>query len=153
MDIPNWLHIPFYSVNVYPAGLLRLSAKSLSIYLRMIMNNGSSLLRPESVIQLRTIVRGVVPYESLNTTNNESSFPLLEFGVFWYWETLEDGRRVFGHAGSMPGAANAMVINEKGDIGVIILTNADLYADSDLSIKIFSTLSNIRGALFDCFES
>jgi CubicO group peptidase (beta-lactamase class C family) len=129
-----------------------MSATALSIYLRMFMNNGSSLLRPESIVQMRTVISGVVPYESLNTTNNKTSLPPFEFGLIWHWETSEAGRRLFGHDGSMPGTLTSMFINEKGDIGVIILTNADIYPNDTLSDDIYLTLSDIQHALFDCFE-
>jgi hypothetical protein len=109
-----------------------MSATALSIYLRMFMNNGSSLLRPESIVQMRTVISGVVPYESLNTTNNKTSLPPFEFGLIWHWETSEAGRRLFGHDGSMPGTLTSMFINEKGDIGVIILTNADIFSQKNI---------------------
>jgi CubicO group peptidase (beta-lactamase class C family) len=151
--MPNWFSIPFYSVSAYPAGLMRLSAPSLSLFLRMFMNNGSSLVRPESIVQMKTVVSGVIPYETLNATSNKPLFIPLEFGIIWNWETLKNGRRYLGHGGSMPGATNTMVINDKGDLGVIILTNGDIYPDNDVSIKVYTTLSDIRLSLFDCFEN
>ena len=130
-----------------------MSARSLSIYLRMFMKNDSSFLRPESIAQMQTIVTGVQPYQdTANTTNNESSFPPLLYGIIWNWQTLENGRRYLGHGGTMPGATNSMLINEKGDRGIIILTNGDIYPDNDISIKIYTTISKIRLALLDCFE-
>jgi CubicO group peptidase (beta-lactamase class C family) len=153
MDIPNWLYIPFYSVSIYPAGLLRMSAHSLSLHLRVFMNNGSTLLRPQSIAQMQTVVNGVIPYENVNKSNNESSLSALEFGLIWHWQRLDNGRRYLGHGGSMPGVLHSMLINEKGDLGMIILTNADIYPDNDISRKIGTTLNKIRLALFDCFET
>ncbi|CAF2514796.1 unnamed protein product [Rotaria sp. Silwood2] len=77
------LYIPFYSITLYSADLLRISAHSLSLYLRMFINNGSSLLRPESIIQMRTVVSGVVSYRNININNNASSVLSLEFGIAW----------------------------------------------------------------------
>jgi CubicO group peptidase (beta-lactamase class C family) len=152
--MPNWFSIPFYSVSIYPAGLMRVSGHSLSLFLRMFMNNGSSLIRPESVVQMKTVVSGVIPYEIINTTsNNKPLYTPLEFGIIWNWQTLEIGRRFLGHGGSMPGATNSMLINEKGDLGVIILTNGDIYPANDVSLKVYTTISNNILALFDCFEN
>jgi CubicO group peptidase (beta-lactamase class C family) len=150
----NWLSIPFYSVSIYPAGLMRISTPSLSLFLRMFMNNGSSIISPESIIQIKTVVSGVIPYENINmTSNNQSSLSLSEYGIIWNWLTLENGRRFLGHGGSMPGATNSMLINEKGDLGVIILTNGDVYPDNDVSVMVYTAIRNIQLALFDCFEN
>jgi len=153
--MPNWFSIPFYSVSIYPAGLMRVSAPSLSLFLRMFMNNGSSIIRPESVVQMKTVVNGVIPYENINTTtsNSKSLSTPSEYGIIWNWQTLGKGRRFLGHGGSMPGATNSMLINEKGDLGVIILTNGDIYPVNDVSVKVYKTISNIILALFDCFEN
>jgi hypothetical protein len=77
------------------------------------MNNGSSILHPKSIVQIKTPVVGVIPYENINMTNNGSLLPPLEFGVVWYWQTLENGRRYLGHGDTMLGARNSMLINEK----------------------------------------
>jgi len=45
MNYPSLLDIPFFSFPAYPAGLLRMSAYSLSKFVRMFMNNGFPLLR------------------------------------------------------------------------------------------------------------
>ncbi|CAF5029157.1 unnamed protein product, partial [Rotaria socialis] len=38
-NFPKWLYFPFFGFSSYPAGLLRMSAYSLSIFLRMFINN------------------------------------------------------------------------------------------------------------------
>jgi hypothetical protein len=117
------------------------------------MNNGSSLIRPESIVQMQTIVRDVIPYENINMTNIESTFLPIQFGIIWNWQILENGRRYLGHDGSMPGVTNSMLINEKGDLGVIILTNGDIYPDNDVSKNVYIARGKLRLAFFDCFEN
>jgi len=46
-----------------------------------------------------------------------------------------------------------MLINEKHDIGVIVLTNADTNAPIDLTQQIYDTIENIHISLFKCFET
>ena len=130
-----------------------MSAHSLSVYLRMFMNNGSPLLYSESIVEMKTVVNGVTPYQNTNANNSELSSPPPEFGIAWIWETLSDGRRYQGHDGVMPGATNSMLINEKGNVGVIMLTNADVFPDTDLTLKIAKSLNDIRLMLFNCFET
>ncbi|UJR07790.1 hypothetical protein I4U23_012072 [Adineta vaga] len=148
MKIPNWLSIPWYSLSVYPSGSLRMSGSSLSKYVQMIMNNGSSVIRAESIKEMKKIVNDVISFENVNQT----SLPTLQFGLAWNWQTLNNGRRYFGHGGTLPSATNSMLINEKGDIGMIILTNGDIYANTASAINIYQTINTIRLSLFDCFE-
>ncbi|CAF3535605.1 unnamed protein product [Rotaria sp. Silwood1] len=129
-NLSNWLDIPFYSVSIYPAGLLRMSAKSLSLFLRMLMRNGYPLLHSHLIAEMQQTVDGVVPYQK--------------------WR---DGHRFLGHRGGMPAATHSMFINEQGDIGVIVLTNADLYANNEDSVKTKQALDKIRMSLFSCFEN
>ncbi|CAF1391738.1 unnamed protein product [Rotaria sordida] len=61
-DLPTWLYISFFGFSVHPAGLLRMSAGTLSIYLRMFLSNGSSILRPQSIAEMRKVVgNGLIP--------------------------------------------------------------------------------------------
>ncbi|CAF4871495.1 unnamed protein product [Rotaria sp. Silwood1] len=122
-NLSNWLDIPFYSVSIYPAGLLRMSAKSLSLFLRMLMRNGYPLLHSRSIAEMRQTIDGVVPYQSANSTSTELPDPMLSFGLGLIWEERRDGRRFFGHTGVMPAATHSMLINEQRTIGVIVLTN------------------------------
>jgi hypothetical protein len=46
-----------------------------------------------------------------------------------------------------------MLVNEQGTIGSIVLTNADIYPDNDVSMKIRGTLNDIQMSLFSCFEA
>ncbi|CAF3885085.1 unnamed protein product, partial [Rotaria sordida] len=91
-------------VNVaYPAGLLRMSAGTLSIYLRMFLNNGLPVLRPQSIAAMRTIVGGgVIPSYDPQWSNKSMELPPSQgFGLSWYWETMKDGRRYIGHSVNM----------------------------------------------------
>lgn len=60
------------------------------------------MVRPDSVVEMKTVVSGVIPYQNTNTSNNESSISTTEYGLIWNWTTLENGRRYLGHVGSMP---------------------------------------------------
>ena len=130
-----------------------MSAHSLSIYLRMFMNNGSPLLRPESIAQMRTIVPGVIPYENINKTTNDSSSATMQFGLSWYWQRLGNGRRYIGHGGSMPSVAHSMLVNEKGDVGIILLTSADASPVTDTTIQMALALGKLQSAIVDCFDN
>ncbi|CAF2853194.1 unnamed protein product [Rotaria sp. Silwood2] len=152
-NLSNWVDIPFYSVSIYPAGLLRMSAKSLSLFLRMLMRNGYPLLHSHSIAEMRRIVDGVIPYQSTNSTNStELPDRVLSFGLGLIWEEQRDGRRFIGHTGGMPAATHSMVINEQGNIGVIFLTNGDVSANNEDSIKMMHAWNTIRISLFNCFE-
>ena len=87
-------------------------------------------------MEMKKVVGGGIPYESVNRSSDSLLLPALEFGLAWNWQTLDRGRRFLGHGGTLPGATNSMLINEKGDTGVIILTNADIYLNNELSIRL-----------------
>lgn len=129
-----------------------MSAHSLSIYLRMFMNNGSPLLRPESIVQMRTIVPGVIPYQNINRTDNNSVPATPQFGISWYWQKYDNGRRYVGHEGSMPSVTHTMFVNEMGTRGFIMLTSADVSPDTDVTMNIGLTLVSLRLELIKCFE-
>ena len=132
-----------------------MSAGTLSIYLRMFLNNGSSILHPRSIAKMRTVVDGgLIPNYNQDMSNNSTeqlSSP--KFGLSWYWETASNGRRYIGHSGIMPGMAHLMLVNEKNNVGVIILSNGDASAPNDVSKEIFKTFINIHMSLFQCFEN
>ncbi|UJR11826.1 hypothetical protein I4U23_016006 [Adineta vaga] len=110
-NLPNWLHVSNFGFGSFPAGLLRMSAKALSIYLRMFMNNGSSIVHPRSITEMRTIVgSGNIPMYNINQNNHSTQQQSAsQFGLSWYWQTMDDGRRYLGHSGSMLGIAHLML--------------------------------------------
>jgi CubicO group peptidase (beta-lactamase class C family) len=131
-----------------------MSARSLSVFLRMFVNNGSSLLHPRSILEMRTVVGdGNIPYYNQNSTSNNTSPLLSRYGLGWYWQTASTGRRYIGHGGALPGMAHLMLVNEQSTIGVIVLTNGDTIAPINLSREVSETLANIHLTLFDCFET
>ncbi|CAF3156346.1 unnamed protein product [Rotaria sp. Silwood2] len=136
--------MPYEHVSIYPAGLLRMSAKSLSLFLRMLIRNGSPLLHSRSIAEMRQIVDGVVPSQNTNFTSTDWSDPLISFGLGLIWEERRDGRRFLGHGGVMPAATHSMLINAQSTIGVIVLTNGDVSVTNEDSIKIMYTLEKIR---------
>ncbi|CAF1557451.1 unnamed protein product, partial [Adineta ricciae] len=118
-NFPTWLQISPFSLSGYPAGLWRMSARALSVYLRMFLNNGSSILHPRSIAEIRTAVGcGVIPMFTPEPVNNNTIQRRLEYGLSWYWVTTDKGDRYFGHAGELPGMAHVMLTNKK-NIGVI----------------------------------
>lgn len=138
-------------MNIYAAGLLRMSAKSLSIFLRMFMNDGFPLLTSRSIHEMRQIVDNVIPYRNV-TEDDDWRSQRIGFGLIWSWGKTSNGRRFIGHSGTIPGASHSMLINEDGTVGVIILTMADVYSD-DRSTKVFSRkFADIRMSFFECFE-
>ncbi|CAF1413612.1 unnamed protein product, partial [Rotaria sordida] len=71
------------NTSAYPAGLLRMSAGTLSIYLRMFLNNELPVLRPQSIAAMRTIVGGgVIPSYDPQWSNKSMELPpSQEFGL------------------------------------------------------------------------
>ncbi|CAF2064027.1 unnamed protein product [Rotaria magnacalcarata] len=125
----DWLYIPHYSISVYPAAMLRMSARSLSIYLRLFLNNFSpDLLQNVSSMN-----------EMLHVSRQEGSLD-------------EPGVQYVGHRGWMPGVAHTMMVNEKRRLGIILLSNGDITWSDSLAKQASSTLTDITGQLFDCFE-
>ncbi|CAF3836081.1 unnamed protein product [Rotaria sp. Silwood1] len=147
-NLPTWLYISHYGFGTYPAGLLRMSASTLSIYLRMFLSNGSSILRPQSITEMRTVVGGgLIPFYSQESSSNSTVQQVLsEFGLSWYWQTMKDGRRYIGHSGAIPGMIHLILVNEKNNLGVILLSNAD--ADMDF---VSYEMVKIPGEMLDPF--
>ena len=132
-----------------------MSAGTLSVYLRMFLNNGTPILHPRSIAEMRTVVGGgTIPFYNQDVSvNSTERRPPSQFGLSWYWETMSDGRRYIGHSGSMPGMKHLMLVNEKNNLGVIVLSNGDITAPTDLSKEILKTIENIHMSLFQCFET
>lgn len=113
------------------------------------MNNGANLLQPNSINIIKTVVPNLIPYELINSTETKAS---VEYGLIWNWRTI-DHRRYLGHTGNMPGVANSFMINEKGDTGVIILTNGDSTLNSELAKNMNDVLTKIQVTLMDCYQA
>lgn len=141
-------------MTIYPAGLLRMSARSVSIFLRMFMSDGFPLLSALAVAEMRKVV-------PVSTPTADSRAPYIDnwrlesigYGVIWSWRKASNGRRFIGHSGTIPGFSHSMLVNEQGTIGVIFLTNGDAYSNDDLTKKMGDTLADIRMSLFECFEN
>jgi hypothetical protein len=120
----------------------------------MFVNNGSPLLSPRSIAEMKLVVGGgLIPYYGQDVINNPAGIPPPIVGLSWYWQTLGDGRRYIGHAGTLPGSRHWMLVNEKSTLGVIVLTNGDSNVPSDRSREIYKTLESIHLELFQCFET
>ncbi|CAM4901529.1 unnamed protein product [Rotaria socialis] len=124
-DFPTWLQIPFYEFSIYPAGVLRMSARSRATCLQMFLNNGSSILRHQSIVEMRRpIDDGLIPYYSPNSADQLAN---VDVRLDWYWLMKNNGRRYFGHEGSMPGVTH--------------------------SKETYETVMNIYMSLFECFDT
>lgn len=120
----------------------------------MFINNGSSLLTPRSIAEMKIVVGGgLIPYYGQHLTNNSGDIPTINPGLSWYWQKLIDGQRYIGHTGSLPGAVHWMFVNEKSNLGVIILTNGDANTPNDRSKVIHKLFENIHLELIQCFET
>lgn len=116
----------------------------------MFLRNGSSILHPQSIFEMRTPVSGGrIPYYSENLTSNSTES--VEVGLGLYWRKMKNGHRYVGLDGSMPGVVNSMVFDEKNNLGVVVLSNGDITAQTDRSQEISETLENIWMSLFECF--
>jgi CubicO group peptidase (beta-lactamase class C family) len=120
----------------------------------MFLNNGSSILSPRSIAEMRTVVGGgLIPYYGQDVNGNfTEQLPTTQFGLSWYWETMSDGRRYIGHSGALPGMVHLMLVNEKMTVGVIFLSNADYSTPTALSQEIYKTEVNIHMSLFQYFD-
>ena len=119
----------------------------------MFMNNGSTLLTPRSIAEMKLIVGGgLLPYYDPNGILSAAGVPQSSFGLSWYWQTLSDGHRYIGHSGAIPGGRHWMLVNEQNSIGVFFLSNADSNVPSDRSRQLHKTLESILLPLFRCFE-
>ncbi len=132
-----------------------MSARSLSVFLRMFINNGYPLLSSRSIDEMKTVVGGglIHPYNPNSDNTPTNQLPTRRFGLCWHWRTLSNGRQYLGHGGTLPGMTHLMLVNEKHNIGVILLTNADTNPPIDLTREIYETIENIHMTLFKCFET
>lgn len=123
--------------------MLRMSAHTLAIYLRSFLNNFSPRLlqNPSSIDEMLRIVRQESPIEE----------PDVLYALIWNWK-YQNNRYLVGHRGWMPGTAHTMMVNEKRNLGVILLSNGDITWGDDVAKQISMTLVDIMGQLFDCFE-
>ncbi|CAF0742528.1 unnamed protein product [Adineta ricciae] len=134
----DWLNVPQFGAQDYPAGSLRMSARSLTIFLHSFLNNFSLLLRNTSSVD-----------EMLRIVRHEQSD--VEYGLIWNWRVIH-GRRLVGHRGAIPGVTNIMMANEARTLGIIILSNGDISKSDDQSKRVYETIIHIMSKLFDYFE-
>ena len=144
--------MPPFGASGYPYGFLRMTARTLSVYLRMFVNNGSTVLRPQSIAEIKTIVGGgmISIYDPAAATNSSTVLMPSITGLGWYWETMSDGRRYIGHSGSLPGMMHLMLVNERHNLGVIFLSNGDTIMAT--GSEPFETVKNIHSSLFECYK-
>ncbi|CAF1385452.1 unnamed protein product [Rotaria sordida] len=91
----DWLYVPFYGISRYPAGYLRMSAYSLSLFFQSFLNNFTKLLHNLSSVE--EIIHVAPQTSYLNMSDSK-------YGLMWYWKVI-GGRRLIGHEGSVPAQA------------------------------------------------
>ena len=124
--------------------MLRMSARSLSIYLRAFLNDfvPDLLRRRSSIDEMLRIVRH----------EGSTAEPDVQYGLIWNWR-YQNNRRLIGHRGWMPGVAHTMMANEQRTLAVILLSSGDI-TWGDLSAQhVSETLAELMGQLFDCFKN
>jgi len=138
-NYPTWIHIPLFSFPVYPAGLLRMTGSDLAKFIQMFMNDGWPLIRKQSIDEIKEI-------------QSNESLSDVEFGLIWNWRSYDDGTRFIGHRGTNFGSTHLMMIDQSNRIGTLILTNGDMSLPNELSKTIYTTLTHIHQAIFNCFS-
>ncbi|CAF2994312.1 unnamed protein product [Rotaria sp. Silwood2] len=139
----DWFYIPHFSLSNYPSGLLRMSGRTLAIFLQSFLKDGFPLLKQKSSMD-----------EILHVYGRQSQPPEAdaEYGLIWTW--LQSGQRhLIGHRGSLPGFTNSMMANENRTIGVILLTNGDITRGDADAMRVYQASTSIMTQLFDCFDT
>lgn len=100
----------------YPATFLRSTVEDLSRFVIAVMSGGGAMLSAASNAEMLT-----------------PAFPSLDAdqAVAWYFEE-HGGRRYLGHTGSAYGVSTAIFFLPEAQVGVIVLTNSDLFLRSRL---------------------
>jgi hypothetical protein len=75
-----------------------------------------------------------------------------KYGLIWNWVDIGK-RRLVGHQGSLIGATNLMLANEKRNLGAILLTTGDISTATNHTMEAANTMTSIMTQLFDCFET
>lgn len=119
-----------------------MSARGLGLFLQAFLNNFATLLRNASSIEEMLHVSPQEAYPHPSTT---------KYGLIWNWVDI-GSRRLVGHQGSLIGATNLMLANEKRNLGAILLTTGDITTTANHTIEAGTTMVNIMTQLFDCFE-
>lgn len=138
----DWLYFPFFSIGIYPAGLLRMSADTLTLWFQSFLNNFPSLLHNLSSIEE---VLHVSPQESYMNISSA------KFGLIWTYQ-FYGTRYLVEYSGSVPGMVHLMLANEKRNLGIILLTNGDLTREDSQMLDLVQTIYHLINQLFDCFE-
>ena len=120
-----------------------MTAQGLGLFLRAFLNDFSTLLQSPSSI---TEMLHISPQEGYPQPTTSSKYALI-----WNWVEL-GGKRFVGHQGSLLGATNLMLANEKRTLGVVFLTTGDLSTATNHTGEAGNTLVTVMTDFFDCFE-
>lgn len=106
-----------------PAGSICSSAKDMSHWLMMQLNNGK--YNGKQVLAPAVIKASRMPHSFVRHGRhpfNHSNFSL--YGLGWNMEDYE-GRKVVSHTGGIPGFLSSMTLVPENNLGIVILTNDD----------------------------
>lgn len=102
---------PHYTFPDYPNGGLRTTVLDLSIFLRMVMLNGSvnniQILSQPTMTEMKTL-----------------QFGSTEFCLSFYYDTVK-GKKVLGHSGGEKGVTAEMFYDTNTNVGVIVFSNEE----------------------------
>lgn len=119
-----------------------MSARGLGLFLHAFLNNFPTLLKNSSSIEQ---MLHISPQENYPNPSNT------KYGLIWNWIQIGT-RRLIGHQGSLLGATNLMLANEKRTLGAILLTTGDISTATNHTIEAGNTMITVMTRLFDCFE-
>jgi CubicO group peptidase (beta-lactamase class C family) len=132
------LHEPSFD-RPHPAGSIFSSARELTSWIRMLLNdgsfNGTQLMKPETVEELfsaKTVMR-------VSKALKRQGVHFRAYGLGW---GLQDyaGRKVAAHGGGMPGYISQVVVVPEENLGFVLLSN-----DMNLLVRA------LRGKILDLF--
>ena len=135
------------SIQPYPAGQLRSTIQSLSVFLSMFINNGTyngiQILQPKSIQEM-----AIVQYP--NIANGSVGL------VYTYFKSLgfPFDKNYLGHNGGLSGYATWMLFDPQTNIGVCLLSNGDLANTNQYQRDLVDrTLISIVNYLFQVFTT
>jgi CubicO group peptidase (beta-lactamase class C family) len=106
---------PHYTFPDYPNGGLRSTPRDISLFLRMIINNGT--FKGNRIISTQTAE--LMKKYTLSLTRGGLTF---DFGLGIYYSDVK-GKRLLGHGGGEQGTSTAMHYDPESRVGVVVFTN------------------------------
>jgi len=125
--------------NIASVGFIYSSAKEMSNYMRLLLNNG--------VYENDTIVSSKVVNEIFKPQIHYQSLPapihneFTSYGFGW-WLTPKNGHKIIDHSGGIDGMSANLIMIKDLNFGVIVMTNTDELAAYLLTFKVLEQVLN-----------